>query len=144
MNARAAFKIAVTVVVLLLGLGAIALVCTWAYQKYGQVLAPMPAQGGIDSAKVYREKAAIHFDSSQFYYRKYETHTQHADSVSTDSAAFAHLVAEYSANLRRTIEAEIRDSIARQRGEIRADQTAHGDASKKLRFHPAGEPGPEK
>lgn len=144
MNARAAFKIAVVVMVCVVSLGALALVGTWAYKKYHSGLDPMPAQVINDSLKVYHQQATTSSDLSQFHYRNYETLTQHADSVSTDSTAFAHLVAEYSANLRRIITRQILDSIARQRGEIRANQTTHGEPSKELRIYRTGEPGPEK
>ena len=144
MNARATFKISVSVFVILAGLALVALAITWAIKKRNQGRSELPAQVFADSAASYHEKAVMHFDSSQFYFHEYETLTQHSDSVTTDSAAFVRLVADYRANLRRVIALEILDSIARQRGEIRAFETAHGDASKKLWFYRAGEPGPEK
>lgn len=144
MNARATFKIAVTVFVLFIALGAVALVCTWAYQKFHLGGDPLPAQMINDSVKVYGEKAVMHFDSSQFYYRKYETYTQHSDSVNTDSAAFAHLVAQYRANLRAVITSQILDSIARQRGEIRVTETPDVYPGKELHIYYPGEHRPEK
>ena len=144
MNARAAFKIAVVAFVLLLGLGAVALVCTWAYRKFHLGRDQMPGQVINDSLKVYGEKAVMHFDSSQFYYRKYETLTQHSDSVNTDSAAFADLVAQYRANLRAVITSQILDSIARQRGEIRVIETPHVHPGKELHIYYPGEHRPKK